>query len=729
MRPVIVCRFLPRPYPSGVVVGRRRVYYTSVVVHEIIFPLVAVGVFLAGLLAFGMLAGGRRDRRLYWSVFLLLAVSLLTVGLDALVLVFGILGFDHSGIAPISRIHELSASAYMVAIPFFLSAVLPPNSGERLAARILWIVAGGLLVVFVGLAYSGNAAFLSLTPGLGEPVVTPYSSVVGRVTTGPLFMLRDVTVGAALVASLVIAIVAAVRGRMTGSRRLILAGMIIGVVVGAGEIYANLAGSYLWPFNVVPLSPIILGSMIFTITATSDYVLQYSQQALELKITNVELRDRNDRLGFLAYHNDLTGLPNRSALVRDIDTLFAATDDTAGSAGGEQSLGEVFLCDLDSFGSVQDSYGFGFAEKILRAVSDRIHRLLAGFDLDDAGVYQVDGDRFAVLVREGLTDHRREDLERGLGDAISAPLAVDDGQEVYLSAGIAECPLSPEAADAETIIQRLKLALTDTSATYKVVRRYSPEIHSRLEENRRMIQDLRRAIREAEFDVHYQPIVDRAGRVSSGEALVRWSGAPPGRFIPLAEQSGLIIPITEFVIDHVCSDIAALRHVFPDLVTHVNISARHIMALDFPRILTDHLSARGLSPACLGVEITETSFLQESPHITRTLGAIREAGFSVSIDDFGTGHASLSYLKQIPAERLKIDASFVRGLPESRDDRALVNSMILLADSLDKQIVAEGVERTDQRDYLVDQGAAYLQGYLFARPSPPEDFGRDILAS
>ena len=718
--------------PVAVAVCRRE-HYNYDVVQEILFPLIASGVFLAGLLAFGMLAGGRRDQRVYWSVFVLLAVSLLTVGFDSAVLVLGLLGFAREAIVGVSRIHELMATAYIAAVPFFLCSVLPADSRERLAARVVWILGSALFFVFVVTAFVGGDLFLSLSADVGEPVVTPYTSLHGRVSAGPLFALRDGAVAFVLVASLAIALVAGFRGRIAGPRRLILTGMILGVVIGSGEVYANLTGTYLWPFTMIPVSPVVLGSMVFTIAATSAYVLQYSHQSLQLHKANLQLEARSRQLGFMAYHNDMTGLPNRSALVRDIDALFASAEGSgiaavAPGAGGSRgyTLGEVFLCDLDSFGSVQDSYGFTFAEAILRAVGERLEALLGRAGMSGTTVYQVDGDRFALLVRSSLDESRRRLLEKQLVDVISSPLSIEGSGEIYLSAGVAQCPITEEAKNAETVIQRIKLALTETNAVYNTVRRYSPQIHKRLEENRRLIQELRRAIRAGEFDVHYQPIVDCTGDVSSGEALVRWSGASPGRFIPLAEQSGLIIPITEFVIDHVCSDIAALRAAYPELVAHINISARHITALDFPRILLEHMESHGLAPGCLGVEITETSFLQESPHVTRTLGNIRDAGFSVSIDDFGTGHASLSYLKQIPAERLKIDASFVQGLPGSREDRALVDSMILLANSLGKEVVAEGVETAEQQAYLVDRGAAYLQGYLFSRPNTPELFAKDM---
>jgi EAL domain-containing protein (putative c-di-GMP-specific phosphodiesterase class I) len=253
-------------------------------------------------------------------------------------------------------------------------------------------------------------------------------------------------------------------------------------------------------------------------------------------------------------------------------------------------------------------------------------------------------------------------------------------------------------------------------------------LSARVEATQALVQDLRRAIREDDFEVHYQPIVDREGRVCSAEALIRWSRTDTGRFIALAEQSGLIVPITEFVVRTVCADLVRFRAVLPELSVHINISARHITQIGFPVALERCAAQWNLDVAALGVEITETSFLREDTEVAATLGRIRAAGFSVAIDDFGTGYSSLSYLKQIPASTLKIDQSFIRGLPDRHEDRALVDAVVTLAHDLGKRVIAEGVETAAQVEYLLETGIDCLQGYHFARPIPADRFADTVAA-
>jgi EAL domain-containing protein (putative c-di-GMP-specific phosphodiesterase class I) len=315
----------------------------------------------------------------------------------------------------------------------------------------------------------------------------------------------------------------------------------------------------------------------------------------------------------------------------------------------------------------------------------------------------------------------RSRLERMLIREIATPVSLE-GQEVFLSGGLGHCPIEPDAGDAEEVLRRLKRGLAAGSQLGSRVGRYSPEMSEAIEASRKLVQDLRRAIRDDDFHVHYQPIVDREGRVCSCEALLRWDRADTERFIALAEQSGLIVPITEFVVHTVCVDLELIRQVSPGISVHINISARHITQIGFPEVLTAAVSRLGLEPSALAVEITETSFLKEESEVAAVLKGLNSAGFAVAIDDFGSGYSSMNYLKQIPAAAIKIDRSFVQGLPSGREDRALVDSMILLGHDLGKRVIAEGAETAEQARYLLDAGVDCLQGYHFARPMSREAF-------
>jgi predicted signal transduction protein with EAL and GGDEF domain len=687
-------------------------------ITELIFPLLALGVLTTGLLAFGLLAGGRDDGRMYWAVFVLLVVSILSVGFDLSVLILGGAAENEALAVQLSRLHEVVSTAYVVAIPLFLKSVLPTGLNTYPVVDVIFKAGLVILLAFVAFAFLSDSIFLLTTGQGGTGSINPYSTSAGRVGRGPLFPVRDAMIGLVILACLIIAIDATIRGRLEGSSLVTLSGLILGLAVGVMELYANFAGRFPFPFSVLPLSPVGVASTVFTVLASAAYVLQYGRQSRELERSN-------RRLEQVAFQSDQTELPNRKALIRDIDRLF----DSFATAGAESEeprnefltgaaipFAEVFLCDLDSFGSVQDSYGSTFSERLLRRVASRLSAELARLPELDASLYHADGDRFAVLIPKYMTERERDELEKGIVEAISTPVEIEEGQEIFLSAGIGHCIFAPEAKDAETVIQRAKFALADPGSYANAVRRYSPRLHAHIEHDQLLVQELRKAVLSESFTLVYQPIVDAAGAVAAVEALVRSPVATPDVFIPLAEKSGLIVPITEMVIRQVAQDLPELIRRYPALSVHLNISARHIASLGFPASLQAHVTSAGLSAQNIGVEITETSLLQDADTISRILGSLREAGFSVSIDDFGTGYASMSYLKQIPAERLKIDGSFVRELPGSSEDVALVESMILLAQQLGKQIVAEGVETTDQRDYLINRGVDFLQGYLFARP-------------
>jgi predicted signal transduction protein with EAL and GGDEF domain len=663
---------------------------------------------------------------LSWRVFALLAVSVLAVGFDAGVLVAGGL-LGHVSLAlQLSRLYEVATTGFGAVLPYALWATLPPGSGLRAGARILLIAGIVVAAFFLLVAFTSPGLFVSVTEQAGNFGVA-YSSAVGRGLEGALFPVRDAALALVVVAGLVIGIGGITRGHITGANILIVVGIVIGTVNGSSALYANFAGTYPGPLADVPFSRVSLSITIFTILATAAYVLHYVGQSRRLDAANRELEHRQKHLAFLAYHNELTQMPNKQALFRDVDSLLGTGTAPAGGPPENGVVAEAFLCDLDSFSSLEDSYGFSFSLALLRRVGRRLEALLSGSGAGDARVYHIEGDRFGVLVPRAISEEERGSLERTLVREISSPVDMM-GQEVFLGAGIGHCSVASDAGDAEEVLRRLKQALATAGESPARVGRYSPELSARVEATQALVQDLRRAIREDDFEVHYQPIVDREGRVCSAEALIRWSRTDTGRFIALAEQSGLIVPITEFVVRTVCADLVRFRAVLPELSVHINISARHITQIGFPFALERCAAQWNLDVAALGVEITETSFLREDTEVAATLGRIRAAGFSVAIDDFGTGYSSLSYLKQIPASTLKIDQSFIRGLPDRHEDRALVDAVVTLAHDLGKRVIAEGVETAAQVEYLLETGIDCLQGYHFARPIPADRFADTVAA-
>lgn len=690
---------------------------------EILFPVLSVGVLLTAVITFGLLAVQKRDAHVYWSVFTLLLLSIFAVGTDAAVLISAGL-FGRTAIAmQLNRLFELSTTTFAITLPYALWAVLPGESRLRVPAQVLLIAGTVLTATFAVLAFAAPDLFVSVTVQSTSSVA--YSSGLGRGLRGELFPIRDAAIGAALLANLVLGFRAVSRREIRGTASLLVVGMMISAIGGCSALYANFVGGFPGPLAHLRFSRVGFSVTLFTLLATAAYVLRYFRQSRALDEANRELQHRKDRLAFLAYHNDLTQMPNKQALLRDVDALFPARD--GGHGVSDLPFAEAFLCDLDSFGSVEESYGFSFSVSLLRRVGRRIHSYLTQDDRYGGTVYHIEGDRFAVLVPHPLSEDERERLEELLVREISTPISVE-GHEVFLSAGIGHCSVATDAGHAEEVIRRLKRGLAAATDENERVGRYSPDMGAAVEASQQLVQDLRRAIRQEDFRVYYQPIVDRDGRVCSCEALIRWHRADTDRFIALAEQSGLIVPITDFVVRTVCADLARLQDVAPGISVNINISARHITQIGFPTILEDRVSRHGLDPSTIGVEITETSFLRADHEVAAVLQGLTAAGFTVAIDDFGTGYSSMSYLKQIPARTLKIDRSFIRELPNAREDRALVDAMILLAHDLGKRVVAEGVETAEQAGYLIDAGIDCLQGYHFARAVPPEEFAETVAA-
>jgi EAL domain-containing protein (putative c-di-GMP-specific phosphodiesterase class I)/GGDEF domain-containing protein len=384
---------------------------------------------------------------------------------------------------------------------------------------------------------------------------------------------------------------------------------------------------------------------------------------------------------------------------------------------------------------LQDSFGFQLSERLLRTIGKRVEHIAARWGGAQALAYHLDGDGFAVLLPQQLDDDRPRFEDDFIG-AITDPIVIDD-HEILVSTAVGHYALprkltqnggATAPTNAETVLQRLRRTVASAKGFHNAVRRYSAEVHDAVEATQELVQEMRHAVRNRSFRLEYQPILDRTGNVVAAEALIRWEYAPPSVFIPLAEQSGLIVPITEFVVEQVAEDTAELRQMLPEIEVHINISARHIVQLQILELLTRSLAHHGVPHSAIGLEITETSFVHGGSTFTEILQSLRAAGFGVAIDDFGTGYSSLSYLKQIPADRIKIDQSFVAGLPVSSEDGALVESVITLGRRLGKTIVAEGIESDLQHQYLVERGVDFLQGFtsldpyrsnvLWTRPAP-----------
>ena len=415
------------------------------------------------------------------------------------------------------------------------------------------------------------------------------------------------------------------------------------------------------------------------------------------------------RIAFLAHHDALTGLPNRRLFHDRLELALAHSG---------RGVGLAVLClDLDRFKAVNDTLGHPVGDKLLQQVAHRLSACLREGDT----LARLSGDEFAVL-QIGLG--RPEDaalLAQRIVRAVGEPYEVESHRVVTgASIGIAVTPRDGSSVDA--LLRNADTALYRAKAEGRgIYRFFEQEMNAELQARRVLELDIRRAIDEAQFDIHYQPLINLASRRISGfEALLRWPHpergmVPPAEFIPIAEDTGLIITLGAWVIREACSQAAA----WPDhLKIAINLSPAQFRNEDLVGTVHQALVASGLEPSRLELEITESVLLQPDDPNLMTLHRLRQMGVRISMDDFGTGYSSLSYLRSFPFDKIKIDRSFVQGLSLDGGSVAIIRAVTGLSRSLGITTTAEGVETDEQLHCLVREGCHEVQGFLFSRPVP-----------
>jgi diguanylate cyclase (GGDEF)-like protein/PAS domain S-box-containing protein len=425
-----------------------------------------------------------------------------------------------------------------------------------------------------------------------------------------------------------------------------------------------------------------------------------------------ERRALQEQLAHQAFHDSLTGLANR--------LLFADRVTHALERGRRRpTLVAVFLVDLDDFKTVNDSLGHAAGDELLVGVARRLEGCLRAEDT----CARLGGDEFAILVEELPDTETAVVLAKRIVEAIAQPVTVLESEVVvHASVGIA---LGSSGEDADELLRSADLAMYEAKASDK--RRfalYEPEMHERVLERLALKADLRRAVIEEEFELHYQPIVTlTSGAVVGVEALLRWHHPHrglmlPDDFVPLAEETGLILPLGAHVLASACRQARLWRElVAPDLGISVNISAKQLGSASLPSEVTAALEAASLSPPALTLEITESVLLDSEAVIAR-LEALRALGVRIAIDDFGTGYSSLDYLRRFPVDTLKIAKAFVEELGGGAEQERLATAILRLGATLGLTTVAEGIENASQRDLLRRVGCRYGQGFFFSEPLP-----------
>jgi diguanylate cyclase (GGDEF)-like protein/PAS domain S-box-containing protein len=414
----------------------------------------------------------------------------------------------------------------------------------------------------------------------------------------------------------------------------------------------------------------------------------------------------------MANYDALTGLANRSLLLMRLEHTIAG-------ARRQQRAAAVLFLDLDRFKSINDSLGHDAGDRVLIEVSRRLQRVLRETDT----VARLGGDEFVVFLSDLNDETPAATLSRNILDTLSRPMLVH-GHEVSLSCSIGISVFPQDGAEAKLLLKNADAAMYQAKALGRCnYQYYSREMNARTLDRLTLENALRHAIERRELVVLYQPQFSLdSGAMTGVEALLRW--IPHGRdmvgpdvFIPIAEECGLIVPIGEWVLRTACAQQVAWRRAGLGCVrVAVNLSARQFRQAGLGAMVAQALADTGCAPGCLELEITESVLMERPDSAAETLRHLSNMGVRVAIDDFGTGYSSLAYLKRFPIHTLKIDRSFVRDIPDSKDDAAIASAVIALAHSLQLSVVAEGVETAAQRDFLASLRCDHAQGYLLGKP-------------
>ncbi|MBM4202262.1 MAG: EAL domain-containing protein, partial [Gammaproteobacteria bacterium] len=437
-----------------------------------------------------------------------------------------------------------------------------------------------------------------------------------------------------------------------------------------------------------------------------------------------QLKQSEARLEHLAHYDPLTDLPNRTLV------QFQLAHALEKAQRGQHQVGVLFI-DLDRFKNINDSLGHSSGDHILREVSTRLNARVRKSDT----LGRLGGDEFLVVLEHLERPEDSAGVARALLATLDEPFSLPQGREVYIRASIGVSLYPENGRTPEELIQNADAAMYQVKDSGRnAYAYYTPALTLAAKERLQLETRLRRALERQEFIICYQPIVTVAdNRLIGAEALVRWQPpgeplVPPAAFIPLAEETGLIVPLGEWVLRQACTQAKTWQDAglsFEQVA--INLSVRQFQHPELARVVQTVLVETELSADCLELEITESSLMGTGEQAVANLRGIKGMGLRLSIDDFGTGYSSLAYLKLLPLDRLKIDYSFIHDIADDPNDAAIASTIIAMAHRLGLQAVAEGVESEAQLDFLRSEGCDAYQGYLCSAPLPPDEFERRFL--
>jgi len=421
----------------------------------------------------------------------------------------------------------------------------------------------------------------------------------------------------------------------------------------------------------------------------------------------------------LAFYDPLTQLPNRRLLLERMQLSLRAHH-------RDSKCGALLFVDVDNFKDLNDTLGHQLGDELLRQIAQRLTTCVRAEDT----LARQGGDEFVVML-QGLSTSMDDAIQQARNVADKVLLRLREpyllkNQQYDSSVSIGVTMITPDSSNQEELLKQADLAMYQAKAQGRnAVRFFDPQMQSQVNARTALEVDMRKGISAGEFVLYYQPQVDKGGNVYAVEALARWHHpkrglVPPAEFIGIAESSGLILPLGEWLLDTACRQLVAWA-AHPETAYRtiaVNVSARQFRQVNFVQTVQTALTTTGAPPNRLELELTESLLVDDVSSVVAKMAALKAVGVRLSLDDFGTGYSSLSMLKRLPLDQLKIDQTFVRDLLTDPQDVSIVRAIVAMGQSLNLQVIAEGVETQAQRDALLALGCTYFQGYLFGRPAP-----------
>jgi diguanylate cyclase (GGDEF)-like protein len=603
----------------------------------------------------------------------------------------------------------MAAAAYGVCIPLLAFA----NWLGFIPLRAVGVAIAAMLAVNAGLYLLFRT---NLNERFKDPSLTWLQTVAATVVLMYIVYHADLDRGLALMMCLLVLAFGAFRFT---TREFLNAA---GIVIAAYALVINLL-MWLKPEVVnVPKEAFQWTLLVLVLPCFAVVGGRISELRQRLRRTNQELSEALEMIQKMATHDTLTALPNRALFNETLNHAIAQAKRHG------RSLALLFM-DLDRFKNINDTMGHGVGDRVLQEAARRLGAAVRSSDM----VARLGGDEFVLLLEESHDDGDLVEIAQKILRSFEPTFTVD-GQELALSASLGICTFPSDGEDAATLLSNADIAM------YRAKEQgrnrfcfYAAELNTLSQERLSLEAGLRHALDRGEIEVFYQPKIGfGSGRVSGVEALIRWRHPQlglllPDRFVPLAEEIGVIIPIGYWTLHRVCERARVWQEMGMPLPVAVNLSATQFHERDLVTEIAAILKATGVAPGTIELEITESMVMRDPDRAGQIMETLRAMGVRIAIDDFGTGHSSLGYLKRFPIDRLKVDRSFVRDLPHNGDDVAITRAVIAMAHSLRMTVVAEGVESKDQFDLLRAEGCDEFQGYYCRPPLEEEDLLRFLV--